>query len=94
MMTSPKPDLRIRTKEFALRIIRLYQALPTTGEGQAPGKQVARSGRAIGAQYREAWRVKSVRDFIGMNEDGLQELDETAYWLEIFADAKFSHRND
>ncbi len=86
-MTSAKLDLRVRTKDFALRIIRLYQALPKTGEAQVLGKQVLRSGTSIGAQYREACRAKSVRDFISKMEGSLQELDETAYWLELLAEA-------
>ena len=47
-MTKPNLDLRIRTKDFALRIIRTYQALPKTGEAQILGKQVLRSGTSIG----------------------------------------------
>ncbi len=66
-MTNPNLDLRIRTKEFALRIIRLFQALPKTGEAQVLGKQVLRSGTSIGTQYREARRAKSGRNFISKN---------------------------
>ena len=87
-MIKSNTDLRVRTKAFALRIIRLYQALPVTGEAQVLGKQVLRSGTSIGAQYREACRAKSVRDFISKMEGSLQELDETVYWLELLADAK------
>lgn len=83
-----KPDLRTRTKDFALRIIRLYQKLPKTGEAQVIGKQILRSGTSVGAQYREACRAKSTRDFISKMEGRLQELDETAYWLELLSDAK------
>ena len=52
-------DLKIRTKQFALRIIRLYTSLPKTTEAQVIGKQVLRSGTSVGAQYREAQRAKS-----------------------------------
>ena len=81
-------DLKVRTKEFALRVIRLYTTLPKTTEAQVLGKQVLRSGTSVGAQYREAQRAKSDADFISKTEGALQELDETAYWLELLADAK------
>ncbi|MBI4760316.1 MAG: four helix bundle protein [Chloroflexi bacterium] len=79
----PSSDLRLRTKQFALRIIRLYQRLPRSGEAQVIGKQVLRSGTSVGAQYREACRAKSPADFISKMEGSLQELDETGYWLEL-----------
>ena len=81
-------DLRNHTKLYALRIIKLYQALPQSGEAQVPGKQILRSGTSIGAQYREACRAKSPADCINMMEGSLQELDETGYWLELLAESK------
>ena len=80
-------DLATRTKEFALRIIRLYSAVPTTGAGQVLGKQLLRSGTSVGAHYREARRARSNAEFVSKIEGGLQELDETAYWLELLAES-------
>jgi four helix bundle protein len=80
-------DLKIRTKQFALRMIRLYTSLPKTTEAQVIGKQVLRSGTSVGAQYREAQRAKSDADFINKVEGSLQELDETGYWLELLKDS-------
>ncbi|HLA96120.1 MAG TPA: four helix bundle protein [Pyrinomonadaceae bacterium] len=80
-------DLFQRTKAYALRIIRLYVALPKSTEAQVLGKQVLRSGTSIGAHYREANRAKSDADFINKLQTALQELDETAYWLELIIDA-------
>ena len=80
-------DLRVRTKEFALRIIRLYVSLPKNTQAQVLGKQVLRSGTSVGAHYREGQRAKSDADFINKMESGLQELDETAYWLELLAES-------
>jgi four helix bundle protein len=80
-------DLRGRTKEFALRIIRLYAALPANNEAQVLGKQLLRSGTSVGAHYREAYRARSTAEFISKIEGGLQELDETAYWLELLAES-------
>lgn len=80
-------DLRGRTKQYALRIIHLYTALPNRVEAQVIGKQFLRSGTSIGAHYREACRGRSDAEFISKVALVLQELDETAYWLELLADA-------
>ncbi|MCG3209818.1 MAG: hypothetical protein FOGNACKC_03445 [Anaerolineae bacterium] len=84
----PKTDLKERTRSFALRIIRLYGALPKSTEAQVLGKQVLRSGTSVGAHYREAARARSTTEFISKVETGLQELDETDYWLELLADSE------
>ena len=76
-------DLETRTPDFALRIIKLFSALPKTTEAQVLGKQLLRSGTSVGAHYREAKRAKSNLDFISKIEGALQELDETCYWLEL-----------
>ena len=76
-------DLKIRTKDFAIRIIKFFSALPKTTEAQVLGKQVLRCGTSVGAQYRESQHAKSDADFISKIEGSLQELEETAYWLEI-----------
>jgi four helix bundle protein len=77
---------RLRTKQFALRIIRLYASLPKTTEAQVLGQQALRSGTSVGAHYREATRGRSNAEFISKLETGLQELDETAYWLELLVE--------
>jgi four helix bundle protein len=76
-------ELKVRTKEFAVRIIRLFAALPKSTEAQVIGKQILRSGTSVGAQYREAQHAKSDADFISKIEGSLQELEETTYWLEL-----------
>ena len=81
-------DLRTRTGDFALRIIRLYVSLPKTTEAQVLGKQVLRSGTSIGAHYREGHRAKSDADIVNKFENALQELDETDYWLELLVKAQ------
>ena len=89
MSESIARDLRARTKEFALRIIRLYSSLPKTTETQVLGKQVLRSGTSVGAHYREATRARSPAEFISKIEAGLQELEETVYWLELLVEGGF-----
>jgi four helix bundle protein len=81
-------ELRGRTKQFALRIIRLYRALnQRDGVAQVIGRQMIRSGTSVAAHYREACRAKSNSDFINKLEGALQELDETALWLELLTDS-------
>ena len=81
-------DLKLRTKDFAVRIIRLYAALPKSTEAQVLGKQILRSGTSVGAHYRESQYSKSDADFISKIEGGLQELEETIYWLELLDEMK------
>ena len=66
-------DLKIRTKDFAIRVIKLYASLPKTTEAQVLGKQLLRSGTSVGAQYREAQHAKSDADLISKIEGSLQE---------------------
>ena len=80
-------DLRKRTKEFALRVIRLYSALPSSTVAQVIGKQVLRSGTSVGAHYREAFRSRSDAEFISKIQGGLQELEETVYWFELLIES-------
>ena len=81
-------DLRKRTKQFALRIIKVYSALPKTDVAHVIGKQVLRSGTSIGAHYREAYRSRSDAEFVSKIEVALQELDETLYWLELMIESE------
>ena len=84
---SKKHDLRIRTRSFALRIVRLYTSLPKTAEAQILGKQLLRSGTSVGAHYHEATRSRSNAEFISKIEAGMQELEETVYWLNLLIDS-------
>ena len=81
-------DLRARTKAFALRVIRLYAAVPKTTEAQVIGKQLLRSGTSVGAHYREACRARSSAEFVSKIEGGLQELDECSYWMELLVESQ------
>ncbi len=88
MKNKEQGDLKGRTKEYALRIIRMYSALPAaTVDAGVLGKQLLRSGTSVGAHYREAQRAKSDADFINKIEGALQELDESQYWLELICEA-------
>ncbi|HKB68808.1 MAG TPA: four helix bundle protein [Pyrinomonadaceae bacterium] len=84
---SKKHDLRIRTRSFALRIVQLYTSLPKTAEAQILGKQLLRSGTSVGAHYHEATRSRSNAEFISKIDAGMQELEETVYWLNLLIDS-------
>jgi len=80
-------DLKTRTKAFALRVIRLYSALPPSTVAQVIGKQLLRSGTSVGAHYREGTPGRSGAEFVSKVEGALQELEETMYWLELLAES-------
>jgi four helix bundle protein len=76
-------ELKLRTKQFAPRIIKLIGALPKTIEGRAVGGQLIRSGTSVGANYRAACRGRSKAEFISKLGTVEEEADESAFWLEI-----------
>src|SRR5881396_2435432 len=86
-MQPDENDLRQRTQEFGLRVVRMFSKLPKTTEAQVLGKQMLRSGTSVGANYREAYRGRSKAEFISKCGDSLRELEETAYWLELLVQA-------
>lgn len=85
---SEREDLRERTKRFALRVIRVYAALPKSVEAAVLGKQMLRAGTSVGANYREAHRARSNAEFVSKLGDCLKELEETSYWFELPVEAE------
>src|SRR5213594_989156 len=83
----PRQDLRLRTKRFALRIIKMCETLPDSRAGRILGDQVFRSGTSVGANYREAYRARSRAEFISKLGDSQKELEETTYGLELLAES-------
>jgi four helix bundle protein len=79
-------ELKNRTKQFALRVIKLVGALPKSTEGRALGSQLVRSGTSVGANYRAACRGRSKAEFIAKLGTVEEEADESAYWLELIID--------
>jgi four helix bundle protein len=82
--------LQQRTKSYALRIFRLYSSLPSQTVAQVIGKQLLRSGTSVGANYREGYRARSAAEMIAKFGICIQELDETAYWMELLIEAGLS----
>ena len=83
----PPRDLGTRTKQFALRVIHLFAALPNTTTAQILGKQLLRAGTSVGAHYRESVRARSDAEFVSKLQLGLQELEECHYWMELMDEA-------
>ena len=77
-----------RTKNFALRILKLIDALPNTVAGRTVAGQLARSGTSVAANYRAACRGKSKADFIAKLGIVEEEADESQFWLEIIMDSE------
>ena len=76
-------ELKGRTMDFAVRVLRLADALPQTVSGQTLARQVARSGTSVAANYRAALRGKSRADFANKVTIVLEEADETDFWIEL-----------
>lgn len=87
MKEEVKKDLRDRTKQFSLRVIRLYASLPKTTVAQVMGKQVLRSATSVGANYHEAYRGRSRAEFIAKAGDSLREIEETSYWFDLLVES-------
>ena len=80
-------ELRTRTKQFALRIIKLVGALPKNIEGRAIASQLVRCGTSMAANYRAACRARSRPEFVAKMGVVLEEADETQFWLELIIEA-------
>ena len=79
--------LQTRTRKFALRIVKLFRALPKTDDARILGKQLLRSGTSIGANYGAGCRARSRAEFVAKLGIVQEEADETAFWLELMRDA-------
>lgn len=82
-----RDELRQRTKDFALRIVKLVAALPNDRFGDVLGRQLLKSGASIGANYREALRASSRKHFLSIVQISLREADETQYWLDLLSES-------
>ena len=76
-------EMIARTKQFALRIMKLVGALPKSIQGRALASQLMRSGTSVAANYRAACRSRSKAEFIAKLGTVEEEADETAFWLEL-----------
>lgn len=86
-------EMKVRTKKFALRVIRLVESLPDTKTANVIGNQLLRSGTSVGANYRAACRAKSTADFISKLSIVEEENDESIYWMELLIESETVKEN-
>jgi four helix bundle protein len=89
---SPPEELRERTKKFAIRIVRLFQALPKSTEAQIMGKQLLRCGTSVAANYRATCRARSKAEFVARMGIVAEEADESVLWLELLEETNILSR--
>lgn len=87
-------DLKKRTKQFALDIIRFVESLPKRRTAEILGNQLLRSGTAVGANYRSACRARSVADFISKMGIVEEEADESMFWMELLIASDLVRKED
>jgi four helix bundle protein len=88
-----KRELQNRTKQFALRVLNLIDALPRTAAGRAISSQLVRAATSVGANYRSACRARSRAEFAAKLGVAVEEADESLYWLELVRDGKLVPNN-
>jgi four helix bundle protein len=86
-MSGQPEQLRDRTKDFALRIVRLFRSLPYRTDSQVLGKQLLRCGTSVAANYRAVCRARSRAEFIARMGIVAEEADETVLWLELMTES-------
>lgn len=79
-------ELKERTKQFAIRIVKMTQSLSRSDAARTLGRQVLRSGTAVAANYRATCRARSRAEFIAKLGVVVEEIDETVLWLELLVD--------
>src|SRR5688572_8308696 len=88
MSSADQNVLRIRTKQFALRVIRFVRSLPRDKVMDEMGRQLLRAGCSTAANYRAACRAKSRPDFVAKMGIVEEESDEALFWMELFVEAE------
>lgn len=92
-METQAQALKDRTKQFAIRLIGLFRALPRTDEARIMGKQLLRSATSVAANYRSVCRARSRADFVAKLGVVVEEADETTFWLELLCDSGTVHKD-
>ena len=83
---SQAQELKERTKQFAIRVVRLFRSLPKTEDARIAGKQALRSGTSVAANYRAVCRARSKAEFVAKIDVVVEEADETVFWLELLVE--------
>jgi four helix bundle protein len=91
-MNDKTQDLRKRSMQFALRVVRLFRSLPTSSEARVVGQQLLRSGTSVAANYRAVCKARSRADFISKLGIVEEEIDESVFWLEFLVETQMMPR--
>ena len=86
--------LQQRTKDYSLKIVHLFRALPKTSEAQILGKQLLRSGTSVGANTRSAFRGRTEKEFKAKLGIVVEEADEAIFWLELLKESGIINSNE
>ncbi|HWN95095.1 MAG TPA: four helix bundle protein [Methylomirabilota bacterium] len=81
-----RDEMKVRTKDYSNRVVRLCEALPKNWVARTLGAQLLRSGTSVGANYRAVCRAKSAADFINKLRIVEEECDESLFWMELLVD--------
>jgi len=87
-MATQAEHLKARTKQLAIRVVRLFRSLPRSAEALIIGRQLLRSGTSVAANYRAVCRARSKAEFISKMSVVVEEADETAFWLELLIETE------
>ncbi|MDB6056885.1 MAG: hypothetical protein JWO95_729 [Verrucomicrobiales bacterium] len=82
-----KQEMKVRTKKYALRIVKAVQALPNGRVGNVLGNQLLRAGTSVAANYRAVCRAKSAADFVNKLKIVEEECDESLFWMELLVES-------
>jgi four helix bundle protein len=82
-----KQEMKLRTKKYALRVVKAVQALPENRVGKVLGNQLLRAGTSVGANYRAVCRAKSTADFVNKLKIVEEECDESLFWMELLVES-------
>jgi len=93
-MTQQADDLKRRSKQFALDVIRFVRTLPNTDEARTIGRQLLRSGPGVASNYRSACRARSRAEFVARIGVALDESDESGLWFEILTESAISRTRE
>lgn len=80
--------MRLRTKQFAIRLVTAVRSLPRSREADVIGKRLLRCGTAVAANYRAVCRPRSQAEFVSKMNVVVEEADETAFWLDLLAETR------
>ena len=83
-----REEMKSRTKKYALRVIKVAQALPRGFVAEVLGRQLVRAGTSVGANYRAACRARSTADFINKLKTVEEECDESLFWMECLVESR------